>query len=234
MDATMVDPTHASSGAPIASLPVYLCGTNLCTEPSTTGADGHVTVAACLPFSNPALKVFSDPQWAPFAALLTGAGPSYSLGTVPVVPLPAMGVAFPTSGPAILTSGAVSLSIAPGTTVTFDVTHQDPDSQKFRAVEVGAAQLPGSLAGQVSDAFALAPLNTKLAPPAQLSVPNTLGWAADAQVDFYLDGTDGASGTPLAPWGTWGLIGTGKVSSDGKEITLPTLAELAMVGVKLH
>jgi hypothetical protein len=147
-----------------------------------------------------------------------------------------MGVAFATSGSgqAILTSGAVSLSIAPGTTVTFDVTHQDADSQLFRAVEVTAAQLPGSLAGQVSDAFALAPLNTKLAPPAQLSVPNTLGWAAGAQVDFYLDGTDGASATPPAPWGTWGLIGTGKVSPDGKTITLPGLSELAMVGVKLH
>jgi hypothetical protein len=232
VDATMVDPTNAR--APVASLPVYVCGTNLCTQPSTTGTDGRVTVAACLPFASPALKVFSDPKWAAFAALLTGAGPGYSLGAVPVVPLPAAGVAFPASGQAILTSGAVSLSISPGTTVTFDVTHQDPSSRQFRAVEVPAAQLPGSLAGGVSDAFALAPLNTKLAPPGLLTVPNTQGWAAGAQVDFYLDGTDAASASPPAPWGTWGLVGTGQVNADGKEITLSGLPELAMVGVKLH
>jgi hypothetical protein len=228
MQATIVDP----SGAPVAGLPVSVCGTNLCTVPAKTAADGTVTVAACLPFARPALEVFADPVWAPFAALLPGTGPAYSLGRVTVVPLPAAGAVLAAGTSA--SSGGVTLSLAPGTHVTFDVTHQDANAQKLRAVAVPAAQLPPTLAGAVSAAWGLAPLDTRLDPPAQLTVPNTPGWPAGAQVDFYLDGTDAASASPPAPWGAWGLVGTGAVSADGKSIALAGLPEIAMVGVKLH
>lgn len=228
MQATMVDP----SGAPVAGLPVFVCGTNLCTAPARSAADGSVTVAACLPFARPALKVFSDPAWGPFAALLPGAGPAYSLGRVTVAPLPADGAPLVPGTSA--SSGGVTLSLAPGTHVTFDVTHQDPNAQELRAVEQPASRLPPTLAGGVSDAWALAPLDTKLDPPAQLTVPNTPGWPAGAQVDFYLDGADAASTSPPAPWGAWGLVGTGAVSADAKSIALAALPEIAMVGVKLH
>ena len=232
MNVRLVDPT----GGPVAGLPVYLCGTNLCTDPSDTASDGSVEVAACLPFAAPALKVFSDPQWGAFAALLQGAGPSFTLGDVTVAPLPAQGAAL-ASGTAVVASGGVALSLE-GATVTFDAEHQTPDSQLFRAVAVAASALPASLQGTVAAAWALAPINTRIAPAAQLQLPNAPGWAAGAAVDVYLDGTDATTTTPVAPWGGWGLLGTGAVSSDGASIVLATaqggLPEIAMVGVAAH
>lgn len=98
--------------------------------------------------------------------------------------------------------------------------------------------LPEPLKGQVTAAWALAPLNTTLVPAAQLELPNAPGWPAGAAVDVYLDGTDTTTPTPPAPWGTWGLLGTGAVSSDAASIVLTAaqggLPEIAMVGVKLH
>jgi hypothetical protein len=232
MNATVVD----SSGSPVAALPVYVCGTNLCTEPSKTASDGTVEVAACLPFAAPALKVFSDPQWGAFAALLAGAGPSYSLGKVTVTALPATGATL-ASGTGIVASGGVTLSLQ-GTMVTFDAEHATPDSQLFRAATVPPDSLPSSLQGPVTAVWALAPLNTTLVPPPELQLPNVPDWAPGVAVDFFLDGTDTTVPTPPAPWGSWGVIGTGAVSADGTSLVLTAaqggLPEIAMVGVALH
>ncbi len=233
---TLTATVYDGTGAPVAGLPVFVCGTNLCSLPSKTAADGTVEVDVCLPFAAPALKVFSDPQWGPFAALLPSGGPSYALGAVTVTALPASGATL-ASGTGTVTSGGVSLGLT-AATVTFDVEHATPDAQLFRAVAVPAASLPATLQGGVTAAWALAPLNTKLAPAADLTLPNTQGWAAGAAVDVYLDGTDPSGNPPPAPWGAWGLLGTGAVSSDGASIVLTSaqggLREIAMVGVKLH
>jgi hypothetical protein len=232
MSATVVD----GASKPVAGLPVFVCGTNLCSQPSKTAGDGTVDVSVCLPFAAPAMKVFSDPQWAPFASLLPAGGPSFSLGAVTVTALPATGAAL-ASGSGTVTSAGVSLTLA-SATVTFDVEHPTPDSQLFRAVAVPGAALPQTLRGTVAAAWGLAPLNTKLAPAAALSLPNPSAWAAGAAVDFYVNGTDPAAQPPPAPWGGWGLLGTGAVSSDGATVVLAAsqggLAEIAMVGVKLH
>lgn len=232
MGATLVDPT----GAPVAGLPVYLCGTNLCSEPVKTGSDGSVEVAACLPFASPAIKVFSDPAWGAFAALLHGPGPSFELSAVTLTPLPAQGATL-ASGTGIVASGGVGLALA-GTKVTFDVEHQTPDSQLFRAAAVELGALPATLRGRVVAAWALAPLNTTLSPPAQLQLPNAASLPAGSAVDVYLNGTDTTKPSPVAPWGDWGLLGTGAVSSDGASIVLTTaqggLPEIAMVGVASH
>jgi hypothetical protein len=232
VSATMVDATNT----PVAGLPVFVCGTNLCSVPVPTAADGTAEIVVCLPFADPAFKVFSDPQWAPFAALLPGSGPSFSLGTITVTLLPQSGASL-ASGTSVVTSGGVSLSLT-AATVTFDIEHQTADSQLFRAASVPPDGLPEALKGQVTAAWALAPLNTTLVPPAQLELPNVPGWPAGAAVDVYLNGTDTTTQTPPAPWGSWGLLGTGAVSSDAASIVLTTaqggLPEIAMVGVKLH
>jgi len=233
VSATVVDP----SGKPVPKLPVFVCGTNLCSVPQPTADDGTVTLSVCLPFASPAMKVFSDPQWGALAALLSGSGPSFAVGTVTVTPLPAMGAAL---GPgAMAKAGPVALSLDASATVKFDVEHTTADAQMFRSAEVPDGALPGSLAAQgIQAAWALAPLNTVIAPPASITVPNAKGWPAGTAVDFYLDGTDTAQPKPAAPWGQWGLLGTGAVSGDGMSITLTSqqggLPEIAMVGVKMH
>jgi hypothetical protein len=232
---TVTTTVDDATGAPVAGLPVFVCGTNLCSDPVQTADDGTVEVAVCLPFSAPALKVFSDPAWSPFAALLPGAGPSFDFGTITVTALPQNGAAL-ASGTGPVTSNAVTLALS-NTTVTFDVEHQDPNSQLFRAVQIAPGGLPATLQPQVTVAWALAPLNTKLSPSVQLELPNQPAWPANAAVDVYLNGTDTTTSTPPAPWGSWGLLGTGSVSNDGTTIVLTAtqggLPEIAMVGVSL-
>ena len=234
VDATLFDP----SGKPVAGVPVFTCGTNLCTEPHPTAADGHAQVAACLDIAAPALKVFNDPAWVPFAALLEGAGPSYTLAHVTLAPLPASGTPLAKGHNA---SAGVSLDVTG--TVTFDLEHMSAASRGFRAASV----TPGWYASTGLDpatlhievVWGLAPLNTKLSPAATLTVPNSAGWTAGAQVDVFLNGTDTSTSTPPAPWGTWGPIGTAHVSADGKTVATDPgagngLPEVAMVGLKLH
>jgi hypothetical protein len=231
VSATFVD----AMGAPVTGLPVFVCGTNLCSLPVKTGAAGTVTLALCLPLAAPALKLFDDPAWGPFAAALQGPGPGFALGTVTVTALPAAGAPL-SSGATIVSSAGVSLSLS-GATVKFDVEHASADSQLFRAAAVIPAKLPPPLNATVAAAWALAPLHTTITPAAQLELPNPSGWPAGAAVDVYIDGTD-TTKTPLAPWGAWGLLGTGAVSSDAQSIVLTRaqggLSEIAMVGVKLH
>jgi len=234
LDATLVDP----GGQPVAGVPVFACGTNLCTEPSPTDAEGHAHLAPCVSIAHPALKVFDDPSWAPFAAGLLGAGPSFTIAKVTVAPLPAQGSPL-TSGSN--TSAGVTLLVTGA--VKFDLEHTTAASQGFRAGQVtpawfaGTALDPSALGIQL--AWGLAPLNTTLAPAAKLTVPNTAMWPAGAQVDVFLDGTDTTTATPVAPWGAWGPIGSGHVSADGLTVSTDDgtgngLPEVGLVGLRLH
>lgn len=227
VEATMQDGT----GAPLAGLTVFTCGTDLCTAPTKSAADGKVRIATCHNMSFPSLKVFSDPEWAPFTSLLAG-GPAYTAGSVRVFALPSDGAVLPAGQGGDATSGGVTLTITASTTVKFDIEHTDANSQKFRAVRV--TSLPPGLAGAVDDAWALAPLNTTLSPAAKLSVPNAKSWPEGTAVDFYLNGTDATTSTPPAPWGRWGKIGSGAVH--GSSVVLDPsaggLPEIAMVGLK--
>jgi hypothetical protein len=234
LDAKLVDP----SGAPVMDVPVYVCGTNLCTNPVKSAGDGTVHIAPCRTFVAPAFKMFADPAWGSYAARLDGAGPGFALGNVTLVPLPQMGVALDPTGGAPASSNGVTLSLSAGTTLKFDFEHQDPASQLFRAVQMTAGSLPAGLDQGVDVAWSLVPLNTTVKPAASLDVPNPKNWAAGAAVDFLLNGSDASTAKPPAPWGTWGALGTGAVSADGQSIHLSAasggLPEIGMVGVKLH
>lgn len=207
-------------GSGAAGVPVFVCGTNVCSTPVSTAGDGTATLALCLDFAAPAVKVFDDPAWVPFAALLTGAGPSFD-ATMQLTPLPTSATAL---SPGTNTSGPVSLDV-PGT-VTFDLEHTTPDSRGFRAALVGAGAFAGTGLAPTSsqtpsDVWGLAPLNTRLSPAGKLTVPNMQpsAWPAGMMLHVALDGTDTTTASPPAPWGTWGEIGTAHVSADGKTIT---------------
>jgi hypothetical protein len=209
-----------ADGSGAAGVPVFVCGTNVCSLPASTASDGTATLTLCLEFAGPALKVFDDPAWVPFAALLRGAGPSFD-ATVQLTPLPAAGGVL---APGTNTSGPVTLDVSG--TVTFDLEHATPASRGFRAALAGAGAFAGTglapSASQMPDVvWGLAPLNTKLSPPGTLTVPNMQpnAWPAGMMLHVALDGTDTTTATPPAPWGTWGEIGTAHVSADGKTIT---------------
>lgn len=232
VDLTLVDAT----GAPAAGVPVFVCGTNLCSVPVKSSPTGAVSLALCHTYSAPALKIFDDPAWSPLAAILSGDGPSFTLGTLTLAALPPSGMPMQ-DGTSVVTSGGVSLSMV-GAKLTFDFEHASPDAREFRAVAIDPAHLPPSLAGAADAAWALAPLNTRIAPAAALSLPNPQNWAPGTAVDVLLDGTDSSTTTPAAPWGTWGPLGSATVSGDGQRIEFPAgaggLPVVAMVGVRRH
>jgi hypothetical protein len=227
--------TTTSTGAPVASVPVFVCGTNVCSAPTKTGPDGSVLLPVCLDVAKPAIKIFDDPTWVPFASLLLGAGPAFDV-SIAVTPLPAGGSILTTG---TNRSGGATLVVTG--TVAFDLEHASAISQVFRAAPFVLGSFSGTgldpVAAGVANAWGLAPLNTKLAPPGKLTVPNSASWAAGAAVDVLLDGTDTTTATPPAPWGTWGVVATAHVSTDGSTITTDDgsgLAEIAPVSFKLH
>ena len=139
------------------------------------------------------------------------------------------------------TSAGVTL-LVPGT-VRFDLEHTSASSQAFRAASVTPAWFAGTeldpAALGIQVAWGLAPLNTTLSPAGKLTVPNTDGWPAGAQVDVFLDGTDTTTDTPVAPWGTWGPIGSAHVSPDGLSVSTDDgagngLPEVGLVGLRMH
>jgi hypothetical protein len=234
VDARLVDPT----GAPASGIVVTVCGTDLCSEPVQSDASGRTHLSLCLFMTSASFRVFDDPVWSSFAVRLPADPRAVSLGNVTVTPLPAKGAAFPPAGQGgSVSSNGVTLEVAPNS-VTFDGEHQalGTNALEFRAVEI--TTVPPDLSGaSVTAAWGLAPLNTVLAPGATLTIPNTKGWSALTEVDFYLDGTD-ESPTALAPWGEWGSVGVGAVSSDGSVITLAAtgggLREIGLIGLVLH
>ncbi|HEX8793099.1 MAG TPA: hypothetical protein VF765_19275 [Polyangiaceae bacterium] len=224
-----------SSGGPAASVPVFVCGTNVCSAPTSTASDGSLLMPICLDVAKPAIKIFDDPKWVPFASLLLGAGPSFDV-SITVTPLPAGGSVLATGNNA---SGGVTLAVSGAP--TFDLEHTTATSQVFRAASFPLAAFAGTGLDpgptRVAFAWGLAPLNTKLAPPAKLSVPNAPSWPAGAAVDVLLDGTDTTTATPPAPWGTWGVVASAHVSADGSTIATDAasgLPEVAPVAFRLH
>lgn len=221
-----------ANGAPLPGVTVYCCGTNICSAPETTGADGkaHVAVNTCM--KKPAFKVLGNGQWESFAAPIPDGQSAASFPATTLVALPTDGVAFATDGqPQTVASNGVSLQ-PPGAVQIDDLSLPDANDQKFRAVEIPMNEAPPIVdASTPLDAmWSLAPLATTFDPPAWVSVPNTLGWPAGTQVDVYLHGVE--ADEVNAPYGGWKLVGTGTVNTDHDAVELDGLPALSTIGLK--
>lgn len=82
--------------------------------------------------------------------------------------------------------------------------------------------------------FGLGPLETRLCPPAQLTVANVPGWEPGTLVEFLLHGSDISE--EWAPYGGWAPVSTGFVSDDGSTIATESgrgLPVLGLIGVRI-
>src|SRR5262249_9385315 len=101
-------------------------------------------------------------------------------------------------------------------------------------VEVPLANAPPFLdaALKIDQLWGLAPVNARLTPNAKLTVKNTKGWAANAQVEFFLNGMDAFEFPTPAPYGKFGSIGIGHVSNDGMTVSPDNgLPMIGMIGI---
>jgi hypothetical protein len=205
---------HDLSGAPIANGTAQVCGFNLCLT-AMTGADGSVDVSGGgKSLDNPAFKFGDGYQYGKFAIPLKMAG-AVDLGAIQTTAMPMTGVAL-TAGTKP-SSGGVTLEIAAGAVVTIDELNQDtPDKQMFRAAPIPVAQVPAPMTTSIDLVFATGPLETTFCPAASVEVPNSLGWAAGAAVEFWVHGLDISES--WAPYGGWAKVSDGAVSADGTTI----------------
>jgi hypothetical protein len=223
------------AGAPITTEKLFLCGTNICTEPLVPDATGKISKYTCTWFIRGAAKYLGETRFASFTSLAPSVA-NVTIAPLTLVPLPAMGVDIPTSG--TITSNMVSLTLAANTVVKFDPSEaMDADLHRFRAVQVPAGKFPPGTPANVEVVWGLAPVNASLVPSAQLTVPNVSNWPKGTVVQFYLNGVDGFDTTPPVPYGSWTQIGTGKVDNvSGTTVVTDTgvgngLPMIGMVGL---
>lgn len=227
--ATVLD----AGGSPAVGTEVQLCGINLCLF-GETDANGQVSVnGGGQMMKQPSFKYGDGFEYARFAVPLDMS--SGDLGDLITEGLPGAGVAM--TGGADAASGPVTLTLEEGASVEVDVLiYDEPDEQLFRAAAVPADQVPASVGmpAGIELVFGVAPLETIFCPAAQVTVANDAGWAADADVEFWVHGVDIFQ--HAAPYGGWRKLGDGRVSADGMTVsTLPEqgMAVLTTFGVKL-
>ena len=198
-------------GTPIQQLAVQVSGVDL-TYPGTTGANGAVTVSPGHQLHDPAFRFGDALTYARLEIPLTMA--TTALGTIATAPLPVGGTAFVPGGSA--TSGGVTVGLDAGATVLVDeLTYDTADKQKFRAVELPVDKVGPLVTASGLDlalVFGMAPAGTLFCPPAQITVPNDAALPANAQVEFFIQGSD--AGQQWAPFAGWTKISDGQVSAD--------------------
>lgn len=212
ISATIVD-----GSGPVANQPIFICGIDLCTPPSTTNASGVASLTTTIMMKKPAFK-FGDALTYPEFVIDLPGGTSEMFGTLTIAPFPATGEAIVAGATA--TSNDVELTVPAGGTVDIDpFIYETPEQRQFKAVPIPVAGV-GPVVDAIGTGFELlygvSPAESRLCPAADLSVPNTPGWTAGAAVEFWAMTID--AGQEYAPYGGWAKVSDGAVSADGMRV----------------
>ena len=220
------------SGEAAASLPVQVCGTNVCLN-YQADANGVLNVFPRTSLVLPAFKYGDGFDFAELAVAL-GADPKQDLGELVALPLPVLsdGSKFPKSG--ALVNGDLTLHLDSQGSFQHDIlTYNDDSLLVFRSVAIPIEQSVQALDPSFGFdlAYGLAPLGTTFCPPAKLSLKNNAQWAPGTEVEIFVQGLDVSE--KWAPYGTWVQVAEGSVSSDGSRIDttsggIPILSSLAL------
>ncbi len=199
-------------GAPTSAGVVQVCGKDLCIN-ARVGDNGKLAENVGKPLNAPACKFGDGLTWGKLA-LPIGAGDS-ALGTLMTARLPdfADAAAF-TPGTAI-TSGGVTLTLAPDAHVDVDILNYEESQSGFRAV-----QLPEQAVTQLGQDFvagwALSPVETLICPSPALTLENTTELAPGTALELFMLGVDVLEA--WAPYGGWQKVSEGVVSGDGSTL----------------
>jgi hypothetical protein len=239
-DESTVDSVSATitdlDGNPVVGLLVDVCDLSICYN-GTTDADGDVAVNTQSHTFTGVRMLYGNGVgtvrlYAPLPPTALAA-----LGEIQVARLPATGSPLVPGEDA--TSGDATLAVNADAFVEFDsMVYCTTGEQAFRSVSIptdGSVNVPAldeSYGFEI--AVGLAPINTQICPPAQLTVPNTPGWAANAEVEFWYQGT--LAFLDYAPFGDWALVSDGVVSADGQTVSTNEgegIPELGLVAIRL-
>ncbi|MCB9584156.1 MAG: hypothetical protein H6718_02105 [Polyangiaceae bacterium] len=235
-------------GAPVADLLAQVCGTDFCVNGKTDATGAVVTCQSggqiCTPGINPgqdmtlpAFKYGAGLNFVKFAYPLPSGTTQFDLGTLAIVPLGPPGSGQTLTSGATVTSNEVELTLAENTAVKIDqLTYLTEDEQQFRAVVFDPADAPDAVDPSLNLELLVGttPIETEFCPAATLSLPNSKGWAADADVEFFVHGV--SIEEEWAPYAGWAKVSDGKVSSDGTKVVTNDgegIPHLSVIGVRL-
>lgn len=232
------------SGAPAPNVPVLVCGFGACSKPGRTSTQGEVCTldkdtGVCSPglfpgleITRPAFKYGLGIEFVKFAQPLPSTNTTYAVGDVTTVRLPDMSQGVELIPGASATSSGVTLTLAAGTTMEFDLlAFETPEQLRFRAAEVPLAKAPPAVDESIGFEIVVGttPVDTRFCPHAALSVPNTAGWPPGTEVEFWVHGV--SLDEEWAPYGGWGKVSDGTVSADGGRVVTSDAAGVPILGV---
>lgn len=231
LDVSLID----EAGAPLEGITVFCCGTDICSAPVQTDAEGKAHIEVNGYMVSPAFKVLGAGKYISFAAPLPKDETKAVFPPTTLVAFPTEGTAFQPGTDQSLTSNGVTLEITAATEVVIDeLSLPEAEDQLFKAVEIPLAKAPptGSPeAGSLEAMFGLAPLATTFDPPAKLTLPNVKSWAAGSKIAVHAHGLE--VGSDDAPYAGWGEVGEAVVAEDGKTLVMESgIPLLSTIGLR--
>lgn len=224
-----------TDGSPVANELAQICGLDKCIN-TQTGSDGHILAMPMTTIRQPAFKFGDATIHAKLARPLPGSIATF--GTVVTPKLPPLEQGAPLDPGADATSGEVTLSIPEDAVIEVELdVLDDPNAQHFRAAPIPKEMMDPEVVDQdpgLKEFFALTPLEARICPAAKLTLPNTEGFPAGAEVEVFVLGLD--VGERWATYGSWTHVSDGRVSEDGATISTNDdggLPVLSAVGVRL-
>jgi hypothetical protein len=215
------------NGAP--GVQATICGTDICIYGETDEQGGVRTcddstgvcsagIQANEVIKSPAFKFALGKKYVKWAYRLPP-GALHDVGDFVTAKLPDLSTGVEITDGADATSNGVTLSVPPGASIEHDyLVYELEEEWRFRAVEIPIAK--ANLAVDPSLGFEIVvgttPVESHFCPAAKLSVPNSAGWPAGTEVEFFAHGV-----FPLSDWvpyGGWAKVSGGAVSSDGNSV----------------
>ncbi len=222
-----------TAGAPLANAVVTYCGAVCFATSATAAGDFTLDVGDFIDASAYALLVHGRPDHA--SLHVRSPAPVDGVVTFEPVAVPRyadVGPALPegVSAGGAFTAGDVTLTVAPGTTLEFDLEDAllGELGHRLRAAYVPTEQHPRfARDAGLSAVWALAPFNLVADRPLAVRVANRAGLAPGAAVEFVTVGQDYLRAPPTA--GQTIVAATGRVSPDGAFITTAPGAGLSFL-----
>jgi hypothetical protein len=219
-------------GAPAGDVLTQLCGIDACYAIDNTDAQGNVILdnMGAVPLDTPAFKIGDGLLYAKVAHELPEGTLDHLYPDTLALELTDTAQPFPAGGE--FSGGGVTFRLADDGVAEVDALFfPEPAQQTFRVVEVPPARIAEVVDASVGieALYGFGPVDTKLCPPAALTIPNTPGWPAGAEVEFVLHGTE--VGEEWAPYAGWGVVSTGTVTADGMNVETNEAEGIPILGV---
>jgi hypothetical protein len=236
----LVETLHASlidqEGTPAENVQCTSCGTNLCSGPAMSDAQGEVTVTGPGAEQHDArFNVgYNGLGYAKMAALIPTT-PSHDFGIVRVVRLPPFSEGAPLLPGQDATSQGVTITPSTDAVIDFDdILFSDEAQHVFIAALVDIRGVDPAELPFVDPALGLevligtGALDTHICPAAELRFENVAGWPAGTDVDIVMNGTKTFQN--YAPYGQWAVVAEAVVDSGGATVTTKTGTGIESLG----